>query len=70
MAEFRLGIFKSQTRGLEKNDDKLEFQSRVGYAASKNWYYSVRPTSGPKLQRGTNILTRTILFQRLWHRHT
>ena len=40
MAEFRLGIFKSQTRGLEKNDDKLEFQSRVGYAASKNWYYS------------------------------
>lgn len=40
LAEFRLGIFNSKTRGLEKNDDKLELQSRFGYSAFKHWYYS------------------------------
>jgi hypothetical protein len=40
LVEFRLGIFNSKTRGLEKNDDKLEFQSRLGYSAFKKWYYS------------------------------
>jgi hypothetical protein len=52
MAEFRLGIFKSQMRGLEKNDDKLEFQSRVGYAASKNWYYSGETNFRTQLAKG------------------
>jgi len=52
MAEFRLGIFKSQTRGLEKNDDKLEFQSRVGYAASKNWFYSGETNFRTQIAKG------------------
>ncbi|MCK9639846.1 MAG: DUF3078 domain-containing protein [Prolixibacteraceae bacterium] len=52
MAEFRLGIFKSQTRGLEKNDDKFEFQSRVGYAASKNWYYSGETNFRTQIAKG------------------
>ncbi len=39
-AEFRYGISKSKSRGLEKNDDKLEIQSRFGYSAFKKWYYS------------------------------
>ena len=40
LAEFRLGTFTSKSRGIEKNDDKLEFQSRIGYSAYKKWYYS------------------------------
>ena len=52
MAEFRLGIFKSQTRGLEKNDDKFEFQSRVGYEASKNWYYSGETNFRTQIAKG------------------
>ncbi len=40
MAEFRLGTFASKTRGVEKNEDRIEFQSRAGYAAYKKWYYS------------------------------
>ncbi len=38
--EFRLGTFTSKSRGIEKNDDKLEVQSRLGYSAIKKWYYS------------------------------
>ena len=38
--EFRYGISQTKTRGLEKNDDKLELQSRLGYAAFKKWFYS------------------------------
>jgi hypothetical protein len=40
MAEFRLGTFASKTRGVEKNEDRIELQSRAGYAAYKKWYYS------------------------------
>ena len=40
-AEFRYGITRSKTTGLEKNDDKIEFQSRFGYQAYKKWYYSI-----------------------------
>ena len=39
--EFRLGTFTSKSRGIEKNDDKLEVQTRLGYSAIKKWYYSV-----------------------------
>jgi hypothetical protein len=52
LAEFRLGIFKSQTRGLEKNDDKLEIQSRAGLAAAKKWYYSAEMNFRTQMARG------------------
>lgn len=39
-AEIRYGIHQSKSRGMEKNDDKIEFQSRFGYSAFKKWYYS------------------------------
>jgi hypothetical protein len=51
-AEFRLGILSSKTRGLEKNDDKLEFQSRVGYSAFKKWYYSAESNFRTQVARG------------------
>jgi hypothetical protein len=52
LAEFRLGFFSSKTRGLEKNDDKLEFQSRVGYSAFKKWYYSGETNFKTQIARG------------------
>ncbi len=52
LAEFRLGIFNSKSRGLEKNDDKLEFQSRVGYAAFKKWYYSAESNFRTQIAKG------------------
>ncbi len=52
MAEFRLGFFSSKSRGVEKNDDKLEFQSRVGYSAFKNWYYSAESNFRTQIARG------------------
>jgi hypothetical protein len=52
LAEFRLGIFKSKTRGLEKNDDKLEIQSRVGLSAVKKWYYSGEMNFRTQMARG------------------
>jgi len=52
MAEFRLGIFSSKSRGLEKNDDKLEFQSRMGYSAFKKWYYSGEANFRTQMAKG------------------
>ncbi len=52
MAEFRLGIFSSKSRGLEKNDDKLEFQSRMGYSAFKKWYYSGEANFRTQIAKG------------------
>ncbi|MEI7829500.1 MAG: DUF3078 domain-containing protein [Prolixibacteraceae bacterium] len=52
LAEFRLGIFNSKTRGLEKNDDKLEIQSRVGLSAVKKWYYSAEMNFRTQMARG------------------
>ena len=39
-AELRYGINQTKTRGLEKNDDKFELQTRFGYSAFKKWFYS------------------------------
>jgi len=50
--EFRYGISKSKTRGLEKNDDKIEFQSRYGYSAFKKWYYSAEANFRTQVARG------------------
>lgn len=51
-AEFRLGFFSSKTRGIEKNDDKLELQTRVGYSAFKKWYYSGESNFRTQVARG------------------
>jgi len=51
-AEFRFGTFSSKSRGLEKNEDKLEFQSRFGYSAFKKWYYSCESNFRTQLTRG------------------
>jgi len=51
-AEFRYGITKSKTTGLEKNDDKIEFQSRFGYQAFKKWYYSVESDFKTQIANG------------------
>ncbi len=39
-AEVRYGVSQTPSRGLEKNEDKIEFQSRFGISAFKQWYYS------------------------------
>lgn len=52
MAEFRLGIFNSKTRGLEKNDDKIELQSRLGLAATKKWYYTAESNFRTQMAKG------------------
>ena len=51
-AEFRYGITQSKTTGLEKNDDKIEFQSRFGYQAFKKWYYSVESDFRTQIANG------------------
>jgi hypothetical protein len=50
--EFRYGISKSKTRGLEKNDDKIEFQTRFGYSAFKKWYYSAEANFRTQVAKG------------------
>ncbi|MCE1199991.1 MAG: DUF3078 domain-containing protein [Marinilabiliales bacterium] len=52
LAEFRLGIFNSKTRGLEKNDDKIEFQSRFGYSTAKKWYISAETNFRTQMANG------------------
>jgi hypothetical protein len=50
--EFRYGITRTKTRGLEKNEDKIEFQSRFGYSAFKKWYYSAEGDFRTQVARG------------------
>ena len=52
LAEFRLGIFSSQSKGLEKNDDKIEIQSRAGLSAFKKWYYSLETDFRTQMAKG------------------
>ena len=51
-AEFRYGISKSKSRGLEKNDDKIEIQSRLGLSAFKKWYYSAESNFRTQIANG------------------
>jgi len=51
-AEFRYGIMNSKTTGLEKNDDKVEFQSRLGYQAFKKWFYSIESDFKTQMANG------------------
>jgi len=53
--EFRYGISQTKTRGLEKNDDKIELQSRYGYSAFKKWYYSAETNFRTQVARGYNF---------------
>ncbi len=39
-AELRYGVNQTKQKGFEKNDDKIEIQSRFGYSAFKKWFYS------------------------------
>jgi len=51
-AEFRYGVSKSKSRGLEKNDDKIELQSRFGLSAFKKWYYSAESNFRTQIANG------------------
>ena len=51
-AEFRYGVSKSKSRGLEKNDDKIEIQSRFGLSAFKKWYYSAETNFRTQIANG------------------
>lgn len=59
MVEFRLGFFSSKSRGVEKNDDKLEVQSRIGYSAFKKWYYSGESNFRTQVARGYKFPDKT-----------
>ncbi len=50
--EFRYGITQTKVRGFEKNDDKIEIQSRFGYSAFKSWYYSAETNFRTQIARG------------------
>lgn len=39
-AELRYGANQTKSKGFEKNDDKIELQSRFGYSAFQKWFYS------------------------------
>jgi hypothetical protein len=50
--EFRYGVSQTKTRGFEKNDDKIELQSRYGFSAFKKWYYSAETNFRTQIDRG------------------
>jgi len=58
-AEFRYGISQTKTRGFEKNDDKIEFQSRFGYSAFKKWYYSGEANFRTQIAKGFTFPDKT-----------
>ncbi len=51
-AELRYGVNQTKARGFEKNDDKFEIQSRMGYSAFKHWYYSAEGNFRTQIARG------------------
>ena len=65
-AEFRYGITKSKTTGLEKNDDKIEFQSRFGYRLLRNGTIRSSRTLKPKLPMDMLIRIKYTRFQHSW----
>ncbi len=54
-AELRYGINQTKTKGFQKNDDKLEFQSRFGYSAFKKWFYSAEGNFKTQMAPGYNF---------------
>jgi len=57
--EFRYGISQNNSRGLEKNEDKIELQSRFGYSAFKKWYYSGESNFRTQIARGYKFPDKT-----------
>jgi hypothetical protein len=51
-AEFRYGLTQMKSRGFEKTDDKIEIQSRYGYSAFKQWYYSAESNFRTQIAHG------------------
>lgn len=51
-AEFRYGISQTKARGFEKNEDKIELQSRFGLSAFKKWYYSAETNFRTQIGKG------------------
>lgn len=39
---YRLGFLKSGSEGLRKNDERLEFNSKLGQKAFKHWFYTTQ----------------------------
>ena len=50
--EVRYGGNQTKSKGFEKNDDKLEIQSRLGYAAFDHWFYSAETDFKTQLAPG------------------
>lgn len=53
-AEIRYGANQNKSKGFEKNDDKLEIQSRFGYSAFQNWFYSAEGDFKTQMAPGYN----------------
>jgi hypothetical protein len=52
--EFRYGASHNQNEGNSKKEDKIEFQSRLGYLAGKKWYYSAESNFRTQIAKGYN----------------
>jgi len=52
--EYKVGLLKSGTKKLRKNEDKLEINSKFGTNAKKNWYYSTLLNFQTQLLQGYN----------------
>jgi hypothetical protein len=52
--EVRYGANQTKSKGFEKNDDKLEIQSRLGYSAFDKWFYSAEADFKTQLAPGYN----------------
>jgi hypothetical protein len=52
--EIRFGANQTKSRGLEKTEDKLEFQSRIGYSAFQHWFYSADADFKTQMANGYN----------------
>lgn len=61
--ELRYGGNYTGTKGYVKNDDRIEFQSRFGYSAFREWYYSGDFTFKTQMAKGFEISgdTKTLL---------
>lgn len=53
-AELRYGVNQTKSRGFEKNDNKIEIQSRFGYSAFKHWFYSAEINFKTQMAPGYN----------------
>ena len=52
--ELRYGANQTKSKGFEKNDDKIELQSRYGYSAFQKWFYSAETDFKTQIAPGYN----------------